>query len=53
MSQPEQKKKESAIPALLGWGGLAIFAVGFAWIVIGQLRASEEWSDPARKRSIW
>jgi len=49
MSQPEQKKKESAIPALLGWGGLALFAVGFAWIVIGQLRASQEWSDRGKE----
>ena len=47
MSQPE-KKKESALPAILGWGGLALFAIGFAWIVISQLRASEEWSDRFR-----
>lgn len=50
MAQPEQKKKkESALPAILGWGGLALFAVGFAWIVISQLRASEEWSDRSKE----
>lgn len=48
MSQPE-KKKESALPAIIGWGGLAIFALGFAWIVISQLRDSEEWSDRGKE----
>ena len=50
MSQPEQKKKQSALPAILGWGGLAVFAIGFAGIVISQLRSSEEWSGDERKK---
>jgi hypothetical protein len=50
MSQPEPKKKEgSALSAIIGWGGLALFAVAFAWIVISQLRASEEWSDRGKE----
>jgi hypothetical protein len=49
MSQPEQKKEGSALSAIIGWGGLAVFALGFAWIVIGQLRASEEWSDRGKE----
>ena len=49
MSEP-QKKKESALPAILGWGGLALFAIGFAGIIIFQLRASEEWTGPEHNK---
>ncbi len=45
MDAPEQKKKESALPAILGWGGLAVFTVLFAWIIINQLQSAEEWAD--------
>lgn len=46
MSQEAPKRKDgSALSALIGWGGLAVFAVGFAWIIINQMQASEEWSD--------
>jgi len=40
-----QQKKESAWPAIFGWGGLALFTVLFAWIVINQLHSVEEWSN--------
>jgi hypothetical protein len=49
MSQAEKKKDGSALSALLGWGGLAVFAVGFAWIVIAQLQGSEEWKDRGKE----
>ena len=38
-------KKESAIPAIVGWGGLALFSVLFGWIILNQLRSAEEWSN--------
>ena len=43
------QKKESAIPAILGWGGLALFTLAFAWVVINQLRESEEWADRGKE----
>lgn len=49
MSQQAPKKEGSALSALLGWGGLAVFAVGFAWIVINQMQASEEWGDRGKE----
>lgn len=50
MSQDASTKKEgSALSALLGWGGLAVFAIGFAWIVINQMQASEEWGDRGKE----
>jgi hypothetical protein len=49
MSQEAPKKEGSALSALLGWGGLAVFAVGFAWIVINQMQASEEWGDRGKE----
>jgi hypothetical protein len=45
MSQSEHKKDGSALSALVGWGGLAVFAFGFAWIIISQLQDTEEWSN--------
>ena len=49
MSQQAPKKEGSALSALLGWGGLAVFAVGFAWIVLNQMQASEEWGDRGKE----
>lgn len=43
--KPQKDPGSSAIAAILGWGGLALFTVAFAWIIIGQLQESEEWSD--------
>lgn len=44
--QPEQARRESsAVAAILGWGGLGIFTVLFAWIVINQLQTAEEWAN--------
>ncbi len=40
-----EQKKDSALPAILGWGGLALFTVLFAWIVINQLQSAEEWAN--------
>lgn len=40
-----EPKKESPWPAILGWGGLALFTVVFALIVINQLQSAEEWAD--------
>lgn len=40
-----QKKEGSALSAALGWGGLVVFAGGFAWLIISQLQGTEEWSD--------
>jgi hypothetical protein len=39
------KKKEGALGAILGWGGLALFTLLFAWVVINQLKSTEEWGD--------
>jgi len=44
MAETEQKK-DSALPAILGWGGLGVFTVLFAWVIINQLRSAEEWAD--------
>jgi hypothetical protein len=45
MAEIPQKKDSSALPAILGWGGLGLFTILFAWIVINQLRSAEEWAD--------
>ncbi|MGH7787286.1 MAG: hypothetical protein ACRERC_10500 [Candidatus Binatia bacterium] len=39
------QKKESVLPAIIGWGGLAVFTLFFAWIVIAQLQETEEWQN--------
>jgi hypothetical protein len=39
----EDVKKESSIPAILGWGGLFLFSGLFAWLVIAQLQSSQTW----------
>lgn len=43
------QKKESALPAILGWGGLGLFTLGFAWVIIAQLQESEAWSDKGKE----
>ena len=40
----EETKKTSSLPAILGWGGLLLFMVLFAWLIISQLRSAEIWS---------
>lgn len=43
------QKKESALPAILGWGGLGLFTLLFAWVIIAQLQESETWSDKGKE----
>ncbi len=45
MAQAGQAHKESAIGTILGWGALAIFAIGFAWYVGAPLIIGERWAD--------
>ena len=45
MAESEPKKEGGALFALLGWGGLALFTVLFAWVIIAQLHSAEQWSD--------
>ena len=45
MAESEPKKEGGALFALLGWGGLALFTVFFAWVIIAQLHSTEQWSD--------
>ena len=33
---------------ILGWGGLALFTILFAWVVINQLKSTEEWGDRSK-----
>jgi hypothetical protein len=42
MSDPNEKK-QSALPAIIGWGGLFLFTALFAWLVIAQIQSSETW----------
>lgn len=39
------EKHESSRGAILGWGSLAIFAIGFAWYVGAPLIIGERWAD--------
>jgi hypothetical protein len=45
MAEHAQKKEGGALGAILGWGGLAVFTILFAWVVIAQLQSAEEWSN--------
>lgn len=45
MAETEQKKDRGALPAILGWGGLALFTVLFALVIINQLQSAAEWAD--------
>ena len=40
-----EKHHESALGTVLGWGALAIFAVGFGWYVGAPLIMGERWAD--------
>jgi len=45
-----EPKKQSSLPAILGWGSLAVFSLGFVWVISTQL--GESWSkreDEAKK----
>jgi hypothetical protein len=50
--QPQKDPGNSAITAILGWGGLALFTVAFAWIIITQLQDSEEWSNRGKEAVV-
>jgi len=39
------EKPESSVGTILGWGSLAIFAIGFAWYVGAPLIIGERWAD--------
>lgn len=39
------EKHESSLGAILGWGSLAVFAIGFAWYVGAPLIVGERWAD--------
>ena len=39
------QKHESSVGAILGWGSLAVFAIGFAWYVGAPLIVGERWAD--------
>ena len=43
------QQKSSHVAAILGWGGLAVFAIGFVAIVIGQLQDTEEWGNRGKE----
>jgi hypothetical protein len=43
--QRQQPKEGGALGAIIGWGLLALFTIGFAWVIINQLQSTEEWSD--------
>jgi len=40
-----EEKHESSIGAILGWGSLAVFAIGFAWYVGAPLIIGERWAE--------
>jgi adenosine/AMP kinase len=40
-----EAKHESSLGAILGWGSLAVFALGFGWYVGAPLIIGERWSD--------
>ena len=44
-SAQQQRKEGGALGAILGWGGLAVFTVLFAWVVINQLQSTEQWGN--------
>src|SRR5438094_53242 len=45
MAETVVKKQESAIGAILGWGGLAVFTLVFAWYIGAPLLTGEQWKD--------
>lgn len=45
MTQDAEPKSESSLGAILGWGGLAVFAIAFGWYVGAPLIVGQRWSD--------
>ncbi len=45
MAQDTESKHESSLGAILGWGSLAAFAVGFAVYIGAPLIVGERWAD--------
>jgi hypothetical protein len=45
MADNAEEKTESPLGTILGWGSLAIFAIGFAWYVGAPLIIGEQWAD--------
>jgi len=45
MSQNPEAQYESKLGTILGWGGLAVFSLGFAWYVGAPLIMGERWAD--------
>ena len=45
MEDEPTQARESAVGTVLGWGGLAIFAMVFGWYVGAPLIIGERWSD--------
>ncbi len=43
MTASDTHHKESSWPAIIGWGGLFVFAGLFAWLIISQLQSSQTW----------
>jgi hypothetical protein len=41
----EKYHSESAVGTIIGWGALAIFAIGFGWYVGAPLIMGERWAD--------
>lgn len=39
------QKRDSSLGAILGWGSLAVFAIGFAWYIGAPLIIGERWAD--------
>jgi hypothetical protein len=46
-NQEEDPNQESAIGTILGWGGLGLFALWFAWQVGSPLIIGEQWANKA------
>jgi hypothetical protein len=45
MASTDKQHHESALGAALGWGALAVFAIGFGWYVGAPLIIGERWAD--------
>jgi hypothetical protein len=45
MAENETGHGESTLGTILGWGGLAVFSIAFAWYVGAPLLVGERWSD--------
>lgn len=45
MTDSENEEHEGALAPILGWGSLAVFAIGFAYYVGAPLIMGERWAD--------